>query len=76
MRAFLVDCNWAVWESWSTCEESCGSRDGTGDQTRTRIKEIELLNGGNDCLDTNSETQSCTTECPGNKIPWYCSESR
>ena len=61
----LGDCIWADWASWSTCAESCGDRDGTGDQTREREIETQPTGNGAPC-DPNDgkDAQSCSVECP------------
>ena len=67
-KCFLVNCEWASWGSWSGCGDSCSSRDGTGEQTRTRDKTREVANGGAECPETNSDDHSCTVECPGKNM--------
>ena len=55
-----------TWGGWSTCEDSCSARDGTGNQVRARSPDRAVANGGADCTEDTSEEQSCDTECPGN----------
>ena len=64
---FLVDCQWGSWEAWSSCGTACAAANGTGDQIRTRTS-TAATNGGTCNAADGSETQSCSTECPGNKI--------
>ena len=65
---YLVDCQWADWEMWTTCGDSCSARDGEGSQTRTRVIAIEVLHGGVNCTEPDrNDDQSCSVECPGKK---------
>ena len=64
MSIFSVHCQWATWNTWADCATACASRDGSGDQTRTRTSTAES-NGGVACVASDgSDTQSCSTECP------------
>ena len=64
MSIFSVHCQWATWNAWADCATACASRDGSGDQTRTRTSTAES-NGGAACVAADgSDTQSCSTECP------------
>ena len=65
---FLVDCEWADWENWSTCGQSCRAADGSGNQTRTRDKTREVANDGTECLEDATDDQSCTVDCPGKNL--------
>ena len=59
-----VDCQWNVWEPYTTCSVTCGE----GSQTKTRTKSIEESGGGT-CSGENEMTVSCYEgECtsPGN----------
>ena len=69
--AFSVDCQWGIWEAWSSCGTACSAANGTGDQTRTRSS-IAARNGGTCNPADGNDTQSCSTECPGNKIRCFC----
>ena len=65
---FSVHCQWGSWEAWSSCGTDCSAADGTGDQTRTRSS-TAASNGGTACnANDGTDTQSCSIECPGNKI--------
>ena len=55
-----------TWGVWSTCDDSCSARDGTGNQVRERSPDRPVANGGADCTEATSEEQSCDTVCPGN----------
>ena len=65
MSTLTVNCQWAAWSAWADCATACASRDGSGDQTRTRTSTAES-NGGVACVASDgSDTQSCGAECPG-----------
>ena len=67
-----MHCQWGGWEAWSSCGTTCSAADGTGDQTRTRPS-TGGTNGGTVCNAADgSDTQSCSIECPGNRIIWFC----
>ena len=51
-----VDCEWADWSRWSRCPISCNARDGTGNQTRTRVPKVKQANGGRNCSVTTAST--------------------
>ena len=57
MRLFSVNCGWADWSSWGTCNP------GTGTKERSRAKDPEALNGGADCSGAATESQNCPGEC-------------
>ena len=66
---FSVDCIWAAWSAWGTCDS------GSGVQDRNRTVDQEALNGGTDCAGNTTETQ----DCPGRSvfvidsiIPYLC----
>ena len=67
---FLEDCQWAPWDAWSSCDDSCGARDGTGAQTRTREIGIGETDGGTPCNAAvdGTDTQLCSVACPGSII--------
>lgn len=48
------DCQWAQWNSWSTCSKSC-----SGHQTRTREIGVQALNLGKLCQGPAQEMRSC-----------------
>ena len=57
----VVNCEWAEWEEWQSCNPSCG--DGT--QTRTRTKAETAQHGGTDCDGSDTDTQDCNAKpCP------------
>ncbi|XP_060570798.1 uncharacterized protein LOC132729070 [Ruditapes philippinarum] len=59
----MVDGNWTVWSTWSTCDVTCES----GHQTKTRTcTDPAPQNGGLDCVGDGIMTKSCKTEqkCP------------
>ena len=62
-----VDCKWAPWGQWSSCGDDCGARDGSGQQTRTRVVETAEVGAGTPCDTANdgSEARPCGDECPG-----------
>ena len=66
MKIFLqfnppVDCSWAPWNSWSTCNKPCGG----GTRTKDRAKSIKEAFGGR-CSGAQREAEACNTqECPG-----------
>ena len=61
-----MDCQWGTWESWPSCSDSCGDRDGTGNRNRTREVATGAENGGTACEEADgSDTQSCSVQCPG-----------
>ena len=67
------DCRWAPWDPWADCTSTCGSRDGTGNQTRTREIAIEEVNGGTPCDIAGEATnpdaaRPCDEACPGKNI--------
>ena len=60
----LTDGNWTEWLEWTPCTQTCGAQN----QTTTRTCENPTPdNGGNNCSDTNTDTESrsCNLiECP------------
>ena len=56
---FSVDCIWSQWSQWATCSETCGG----GTHHRSRDIDVPALNGGAACGGSDSETQTCNTEC-------------
>ena len=66
-----MDCQWETWTSWSSCDNSCAAKDGSGNQERTRTSTANTpaYNGVACNAADGSETQSCSEECPGN--PFY-----
>ena len=64
-KLHLVDCAWAAWNAWADCTTACASRDGSGNQTRSRTSTDES-NGGTACVAADGiDTQSCSAEWPG-----------
>ena len=74
--SFLVDCQWASWGSYSSCGSSCGARDGSGEQTRSRTS-TAAMNGGTACVGADgSDTLMCFNVCPSKQrwsIHWITS---
>ncbi|XP_060581715.1 fibropellin-1-like isoform X1 [Ruditapes philippinarum] len=58
----LVDGNWSLWSSWSTCDVTCEN----GHQTRTRTcTNPAPKNGGFDCVGSGSDMKGChKQQCP------------
>ena len=69
-----MDCKWAPWGAWSSCEDSCGDndsgiRDGKGNQVRTRMIATPAANQGTQCNATDARgTRPCDEVCPGKNI--------
>ena len=62
---FAVDCIWAAWSVWGTCDP------GTGIQDRSRTKDPEGLNGGTECAGDATEQQNCPgRDLQGRTKPW------
>ena len=59
----LLDGNWGVWSSWSTCSVSCGG----GNQSRNRLcNNPAPSNGGLPCSGSSSESGACNTQTCSN----------
>ncbi|XP_060608370.1 coadhesin-like isoform X2 [Ruditapes philippinarum] len=58
----VVDGNWSLWSSWSTCDVTCEN----GHQTRTRTcTNPAPKHGGLDCVGSGSDTKGChKQQCP------------
>ncbi|XP_034336959.2 uncharacterized protein [Magallana gigas] len=54
-----VNGGWSIWSAWSTCTVSCGG----GTQTRSRTcSDPAPLNGGDECLGQDTESQDCNSD--------------
>ena len=64
----VIDCQWSLWSSWSSCSVSCGR----GQREKSRSTQNLARNGGKDCVGASRNTQSCSTsrQCP-RRIPYY-----
>ena len=64
MSLSIVDCTWATWGPWGSCDVTCGG----GTQDRTRVEDSPAENGGANCTAVDAVgTQNCNTNgCPGN----------
>ena len=60
---FKVNGGWSNWNSWSACNQSCG----TGEQERNRTcTHPNPINGGKPCEGPSRQSQICNTHvCPG-----------
>lgn len=58
----IVNGNWALWGSWTSCSVTCGS----GTQSRTRTcTDPAPANGGSTCSGNSTASQACNTQnCP------------
>ena len=72
-----VDCNWAAWGNWSSCQKpyetvaplkDCGE----GSQMRTRVKSQQASGGGAECDGTNVQKQKCQIMWPDTQTPRPC----
>nr|XP_019929037.2 uncharacterized protein LOC105343589 isoform X3 [Crassostrea gigas] len=55
----VVNGGWSIWSAWSTCTVSCGG----GTQTRSRTcSDPAPLNGGDECLGQDTESQDCNSD--------------
>jgi len=56
-----VDCVWNEWTNWTKCSKSCGG----GVTTRTRRELVLPLNGGQPCIGSVKQDDSCKEQhCP------------
>ena len=60
---YVVDCSWGEWTDYGACSEECGG----GNQTRVRVKTLELCNG-TPCTGEDIEIQSCNMDCCPGKV--------
>ena len=60
---YIVDCSWGEWTDYGACSEECGG----GNQTRVRVKTLELCNGA-PCIGDDIEIQSCNEDCCPGKV--------
>ena len=59
----IVDCAWGDWSAWDTCHKTCNYW-GTKGRNRTIIQ--AALNGGNECIGEETESDLCDSNtCPG-----------
>jgi len=64
-----VDCQWSLWEAWSTCSRSCNG----GSYTRHRFEKVAAAHGGQACSGSADEdgvcnAQGCPVDCQW--VPW------
>jgi len=52
-----VNCVWAQWTAWSSCNKSCEG----GTKTRFRTKQVEAEHGGKECPGDSSDTTKCNS---------------
>ena len=59
----IVDGDWSQWSPWSDCSDPCG-----GYKSRARQCDSPVPTGGGKlCEGKNTETVTCSGECPGEK---------
>ena len=57
-----ADCKWGPWDAWSLCTKTCGG----GSRTKSRKVVQIAVYGGNQCNESNIETETCNEQiCPG-----------
>ena len=62
----MVDCLWSGYSVWSECSSTCGA----GTRRRTRRVLQEAVNGGEECLGEEVETEDCDLPpCPSPSSP-------
>ena len=63
IRILIVDCQWDIWQPWSSCTKTCGG----GNKQRGRTKIQDESCGGIACTGNSIDQIDCNTQCcPGN----------